>query len=253
MWVEDRQERIIAMLCEYEKISVREMAARLHVSEATVRRDLNALHARGIVRKVHGGAVVNSGTADREIPFLLRENERSLAKAEIGRVAAELVEDGMVVMLDGSTSAYHLVPYLAEKKDLIVVTSGAKTAVSLAEANIRTFSTGGQMRIHSFSYIGADAEEFVRKFNADILFFSCHGLDLDGSMSERSIDEASLRRVMISRAKKRILLCDQSKIGKQYFYNMGTLGEVDECISVGRLPDGLRAMLRGTAECKSQK
>lgn len=239
MWIEERQKQLMAYLAEKPDITVRELAGRLHVSEPTVRRDLTELDARGLVQKVHGGALLRSGTADREIPFLLRENERSIAKAQIGKIASDYIEDGMVVMLDGSSSAYHLVPFLVGKKDLIVVTSGAKTAVSLAEANIRTLSTGGQMRIHSFSYIGADAEEFVRKINADILFFSCHGLDLDGTMSERSIDEASLRRVMFAHAKKKVLLCDRSKIGKRYFYNMGNISEVDACICDTPLPEEL--------------
>ena len=236
MWIEERQKQLMALLGEFPEITVRELAKKLHVSEPTVRRDLTELDAKGLVQKFHGGALLCGGRADREIPFLLRENERSLAKAQIGKLASEYVEDGMVLMLDGSSSAYHLVPYLVGKKDLIVVTSGAKTAVSLAEANIRTLSTGGQMRIHSFSYIGADAEDFVRKINADILFFSCHGLDLDGTMSERSIDEASLRRVMFAHAKKKILLCDKSKIGKRYFYNMGNISEVDACICDAPLP-----------------
>lgn len=244
MWIEERQKQLMAYLAEHPEITVRALAEKLHVSEPTVRRDLTELDARGLVQKIHGGAVLRGGMADREIPFLLRENERSIAKAQIGRIAADYVEDGMVVMLDGSSSAYHLVPYLVGKKDLIVVTSGAKTAVSLAEANIRTFSTGGQMRIHSFSYVGADAENFVRKINADILFFSCHGLDLDGTMSDRSIDEASLRQVMFAHAKKKILLCDKSKIGNRYFYNMGNLSEVDACICDVSLPQELALLLK---------
>ena len=239
MWIEERQKQLMAYLANMPNITVRELSEKLHVSEPTVRRDLTELDARGLVQRIHGGALLRGGTADREIPFLLRENERSLAKAQIGKLAAEHIEDGMVVMLDGSSSAYHLVPYLAGKKDLIVVTSGAKTAVSLAEANIRTFSTGGQMRIHSFSYIGADAENFVRKINADVLLFSCRGLDMDGTMSDRSIDEASLRRVMFAHAKKRILFCDKSKLGKRYFYNMGNLSEVDACICDAPLPKEL--------------
>lgn len=244
MWIEERQKQLMAYLAEHPEITVRALAEKLHVSEPTVRRDLTELDARGLVQKIHGGAVLRGGMADREIPFLLRENERSIAKAQIGRIASDYIEDGMVVMLDGSSSAYHLVPYLVGKKDLIVVTSGAKTAVSLAEANIRTFSTGGQMRIHSFSYVGADAENFVRKINADILFFSCHGLDLDGTMSDRSIDEASLRQVMFAHAKKKILLCDKSKIGKRYFYNMGNLSLVDACVCDVSLPQELALLLK---------
>ena len=68
-------------------------------------------------------------------------------------------------------------------------------------------------------------------------------LDMDGTMSDRSIDEASLRRVMFSHAKKRIFLCDQSKLGKRYFYNMGNLSEVDACICDAPLPEELLRLL----------
>ena len=116
-------------------------------------------------------------------------------------MAMEYVRDGMVIMLDGSTSAYHLVPYLAGYKDIIVVTSGAKTALALAELQIPVISTGGRMRTNSFSYIGKEAEDTVRRFNADILFFSCHGLSREGMMSDPSVEEANLRHAMMEKSR----------------------------------------------------
>lgn len=236
MRVEERQAKILEYLLLDPDLTVRELAAKLFVSEPTIRRDFTELAERGLLRKVHGGAIVKEGSADREIPFLLRENERSSVKSEMGRRAVEYVEEGMVLMLDGSTSAYHLVPYLSRFKDILVVTSGAKTAVSLAEANIRTFCTGGQMIIHSFSYIGEQAESFVRHINADLLFFSCNGLSDDGYMTERKLEEASMRRVMFERCRKKILLLDSSKFGKTAFYNMGSVSEIDAIVSDAPLP-----------------
>ena len=239
MLIEERQRAILEYLKEKPDLKVAELAKLLYVSEPTVRRDLTELHNKKLITKRYGGIILGQPTADREIPFLLRENEGSSAKSEIGRRAAELVEDGMVVMLDGSTSAYHLVPYLQNKKDIIVVTSGAKTAVALAEANIKTFSTGGKMIINSYSYVGDGAEDFVRRFNADILFFSCRGVSLDGDMSDLSIEEASLRRVMFTRAKKKILLAAKEKFGRSYFYSMGNVSEIDGIICEGDLPEEL--------------
>ena len=243
MRVEERQTKILELLMDKPDLTVHELATRLFVSEPTIRRDFTELADRGLLRKIHGGAIVRAGAADREIPFLLRENERSSVKAEMGRRAVDYVEDGMVLMLDGSTSAYHLVPYLSRFKDLLVVTSGAKTAVSLAEANIRTFCTGGQMIIHSFSYIGEQAEQFVRHINADLLFFSCNGLSDDGQMTERKLEEASMRRVMFERCRKKILLLDSSKFGKTAFYNMGSVSEIDAIVSDVPLPAHLAEMV----------
>lgn len=243
MLIEERHRRILEELRLKPDITVSELAHLLCVSEPTIRRDFTELHRKGIITKIYGGAILNQGAADREIPFLLRENEKSSVKVRIGSLAAQQVRDGMVVMLDGSTSAYHLVPYLARHKDLIVITSGAKTAVALAEANIRTFCTGGQMLIHSFSYVGEQAENFVRTINADILFFSCRGLTESGQMTDRAIEEANLRKVMFASCKQKFLLCDSSKFGKTCFYNMGSIRDIDGIISDIPLPEEYQNLL----------
>ncbi len=244
MMIEERQKRIIDELKKNPNISVKELSEKLFVSEPTVRRDFTELHNRGIITKIYGGAILNTTAAYREIPFFLRENEQSLTKSEMGRRAAAMVEDGMVVMLDGSTSAYHIVPYLSRLKNLTVITSGAKTAVALAESNIRTFCTGGQMIIHSYSYIGKQAEDFIRNINADILFFSCHGLDIRGKMTDNAIEEVNIRKVMLEHSAKKILLCDSSKFGKTYFYNMGSIADIDGIVSDATLPNELAALIR---------
>jgi len=243
MMVNERQRRILEELEKKPDITVRELAKLLCVSEPTIRRDFTELDSKGIITKVYGGAILHQGAADREIPFFFRQQEKSSVKSQMGAKAASLVKDGMVVMLDGSTSAFHLVPYLAQRKDLIVVTSGAKTAVALAEANIRTFCTGGQMLIHSFSYVGEQAESFVRNINADILFFSCRGLSERGYMTDLSMEEANLRKVMFQYSKQKILLCDSSKFDHTYFYNISHISSIDQIISEAPLPEHVRQLM----------
>ena len=243
MTISQRHRRILEALAQKPDITVKELSQVLCVSEPTIRRDFTELDSKGIITKVYGGAILNQGAADREIPFFFRQQEKSAVKSRMGAKAARMVQDGMVVMLDGSTSAFHLVPYLAQKKDLIVVTSGAKTAVALAEANIRTFCTGGQMLIHSFSYVGEQAEDFIKNINADILFFSCHGLSDSGYMTDPAIEEANLRKVMFQFSKQKILLCDSSKFSKTCFYNIGHVSGIDNIISEAPLPEHIRQML----------
>lgn len=240
MLISERQNQIIRLLEQNPRITVRELAQALSFSEPTIRRDFTELHKKGIITKCYGGAILNQGKADREIPFVLRENEKSRPKAEMGLQASRFISDGMVVMLDGSTSAYHLVPYLAKFKDIIVITSGAKTAVALAELQIPVYCTGGRMRTNSFSYVGREAEEMVERFNANVVFFSCHGLSVDGRMSDLSVEEASLRRVMLRKSRKKYLLCDSSKFDKVYFYDMGDISELDAVISDKPLPESLK-------------
>ena len=239
MLINERHNQIILELQKNPDITVREMAQKLNFSEPTIRRDYTELARRGIITKCYGGAILNAGAADREIPFVLRENERSKTKEKMGMLASRYIRDGMVIMLDGSTSAYHLVPYLSKFKDIIVITSGAKTAVALAELQIPVFCTGGRMRTNSFSYIGKEAEDAVRKYNADIVFFSCHGLSADGRMSDPSVDECHLRQVMLQKAREKYLLCDSSKMNKTYFYDMGSIDQLDGVISDQPLPSAI--------------
>ncbi len=252
MMMSERHVRIVDELKRNPHVSVKELARKLYVSEPTVRRDLTELQDRGIITKIYGGAILNTEAAYREIPFLLRENEQSTPKSEMAKRAAAMVKEGDVVMLDGSTSAYRMVPHLVRIPNLTVITSGAKTAVALAEANVRTFCTGGQMIIHSFSYVGEQAENFVRNINADVLFFSCRGLDSDGKMTDNAIEEANLRRVMFGQSAKRVLLCDSSKFGKRYFYNMGSVRDIDSIVSDGDVPqsvaDVIAASRRGARQ-----
>lgn len=245
MLISERHTQILSELQKNPNITVAQMAKKLNFSEPTIRRDYTELHRRGVITKHYGGATLNwdAGSPDQEIPFVLRENERSKPKEKMGLLASQYIQDGMVIMLDGSTSAYHLVPYLSKFKDIIVITSGAKTAVALAELQIPVFSTGGKMRTNSFSYIGKEAEDAVRKYNADILFFSCHGLSLNGMMSDPSVEECHLRQVMLEKAQKKYLLCDNSKIEHTYFYDMGNISMLDGVISDKPLPVSIAQLL----------
>lgn len=229
MLIEERRKKILEYVEKQGKATVAELSHLIYASEPTVRRDLTEMARRGSIKKVYGGVMALTA-ADREIPMEQRAQAASAAKDAMARRACELVHDGDVVMLDGSSSAMAMVKYLTRFKELIVVTSGAKTAVALAEAGIRTLCTGGTMKTRSFCYVGRRAQEFVEGINADILFFSCHGLSDDGRATDPSADEVDLRRVMMRHAKRRILLCDKSKLKKVYVYNLCTLDDVDELI-----------------------
>ena len=233
MLINERHNLIILELQKNPNITVREMASKLNFSEPTIRRDYTELARRGIITKVYGGVILNriAGAADREIPFILRENERSKPKEKMGMLASKYIRDGMVIMLDGSTSAYHLVPCLSKFKDIIVVTSGAKTAVALAELHIPVFCTGGKMRTNSFSYIGKEAEDAVRKYNADIMFFSCHGVNDKGMLTDPSLPETQIRKVAMNQSKKTVFLCDETKISLSTPYNLVSIQTVDHVIT----------------------
>lgn len=240
----EREEKILNALLEKEQMSTQELSAKLFVSVPTLRRDLIKLEQLGKVIRTHGGAQLVKKSADEKIPIALREQEQSDAKMIIARQAVSFIRDGDIVMLDGSTSAYRMIPLLAEFKNLIVITSSAQSSCLLGKMGINNICTGGRMIPKSLSYIGEEAESAVRRYNADVLFFSCRGLSADGRLTDNSIEENSLRRVMMRHAERRIFLCDSSKWNRVYLNNLCSLSEVDEAISERPLPTKLQEMLR---------
>ncbi len=242
----EREERILNALLEKDSMRVQELADRLYISVPTLRRDLVKLESLGKVIRTHGGARLRKSPADKQIPIILREQEQNSAKDIIGRKAAELVKDGDIIMLDASTSAYSVIPYLGEFNDLIVITSSAKAAVLLGQMGIQTICTGGRMITHSFAFIGDDAERTVRSYNADIAFFSCRGLSLDGRLTDKSVEENTLRKAMLPQCGKKVLLCDSSKIGKVFLNTLCHASEIDDIICELPLPQEILQSIHKT-------
>ena len=230
MLIIDRHQQILELLKRERSVSVARLAKLLFASEPTVRRDLAYLEKQGYLKRVYGGAVAE-GAPDREIPYAVRTEEQEDAKAVIARRAAAYLHKGDVVFLDGSSTAARMVKPICEVGDILVVTSGAKTALALAEQGVRVICTGGQMITRSFTYVGSHAEACVRSIRADTVFFSCRGLSDEGEMTDISIEEINLRRAMLERARTKILLCDSSKLGKQYVYSLGWREDLDAVIT----------------------
>lgn len=239
----DREEKIMNLLLEKETVTIREMSEKLFVSIPTLRRDLVKLEEKGKIIRTHGGARLVKKAADEKIPFFLREQEQNEAKTTMARKAVEHIKDGDIIMLDGSTSAYHIIPLLAEFHNLIVITSSAKSSFLLGKMGITNICTGGRMITSSLSYVGEEAERTAAGYHADVVFFSCRGLTMDGWMTDNSIEENSLRRVMLKQAKKKVLLCDSSKIGKVCLNNLSHLSKVDVMICEEKVPEAFREYL----------
>ena len=213
-----------------DSVSVNELLKSQYVSKSTLRRDLIKLEEKGLIIRTHGGIIPKRASADDKIPFFLRENEQNSAKKIIAEKAVKYINDGDIIMLDGTTSAYYIVPLLTRFKDIIVITSGAKASFLLGELGIKNISTGGEMITKSFSYVGTAAQSAISSYNANIAFFSCRGLSEDGLLSDNSAEENAVRKLMIKHAKKKIFLCNSDKIGNKYLNNLCRISEIDKII-----------------------
>ncbi len=219
------------MLLSGKPHTVKELSEKLFISEPTVRRDMNLLQNKGLLTCKRGLVSLKISSPDQRIPLFIRHLEQNEEKREIAKKAVSYIKDGDVIMLDASTTAFHLLPYLADFKNILVITNGAKTALELASMDIRTICTGGEITRESFCYVGPDTEAILRNYHADIAFFSCRGLSHDGIATDNSILENSVRKIMISNSKKNYLLCDRSKLGKKYLHTLCYTQDITAVIS----------------------
>lgn len=231
MALSDRRDDLLNMLSPSAPTGVRVIAEKLFISEPTVRRDLKELAAEGLVIRTHGGVMLSSLAADKSLPLCRREYLMNEQKDAICRKASEIIKNGDVIMLDNSTTALHMVPYLKNKKDIIVITNGIRLAEALCPENIKCLMTGGQVKTEAYGLIGADAVKFLSSYNADVCFFSCRGISPDGRLTDTSVGEDEIRAAMISKAKKSVLLADSSKLGLTFWHNLCHISELDAVFS----------------------
>lgn len=230
MLEEDRLNHILEYLRQNQTATVHVLSKRLYVSEATVRRDLNELAVRGMVKRLHGGAVLLD-SANRELPLYIRQQQNAAAKQTIAAQAAQHLQDGQVIFLDASSTVMYLIKYLENFENLTIITNGIRTAQELQSLSHRVYCTGGRMLHHSCAYVGQHAEDFVRHFNADLFFFSSQGLAEDGRITDDSEEETHIRKVMLQQSRKKVFLCDSSKVGPVYCHNLCRLDQVDGYIT----------------------
>lgn len=225
-----RQNEILEYINRHGSISVKQIVKKFFVSEATARRDLNALEEFGTIRRVFGGATLLVGP-DKQVPLFVRERENEKEKDLLGQKAATLLADGNVLFIDGSSTVQFLIPYLTKYKDIVVITNGLKIAELLSEKNIKVYLAGGLLMGNSSVLTGPETENFINNFNADICFISCKGFSENGKLTDTSYEETQIRKAFLKNAKKKVVLLTSNKIGKTYLHTLCHKDEVDVIIT----------------------
>lgn len=231
----ERQAAILQVLKERGCATVDYLGKRLYVSNATVRRDLADMEARGLLKRVRGGAALPEGGGN-DAPLLLRETKNQEKKNAIAALAVELLRDSAIVFLDSSSTVTALARRMGDLQNLTVLTSGIVTLGILNDAApARLLSCGGVLRNQS-SFTGASAIRTIEAFHADFFFFSCCGFSPEFGSTEAEEENAAVKRAMLANARTRVLLCDSTKFGQDYLCRMCGLEQIDYILT-DRRPD----------------
>lgn len=229
-----RQQRwaeILAGLREAGKVEVVPLAERLGVSEMTVRRDLEALDERGVVRRVHGGAVPVPSRS-YEPPYAMRAVRQSEAKQRIGKVCADLLDEGETVFLDVGTTTEAVAEALRGRRNLTIITSSLRVASILAdEEQLRIICLGGTVRPGERSLVGFMTMQGMAELYPDVCVFGVGGIEVEAGLTEFSLEDAAVKRAAIKRGRRTLVVADQSKIGAVAFASIGPVSEVDVLVT----------------------
>lgn len=235
MLAEQRARAILQKVSQQQTVSVTELCQATGASEATIRRDLNALARQGRLVKVHGGA-----TSLEAEEFLAREPDLATKqrytreKERIARYAAGLVGEDDVVFLDTGTTVLHLPDHLKDSKALFV-TSSIDLAARLTGHSLRVYVLGGALKLGTVDIVGAEALRALHRYNFTKVFLGTSGVSLSQGFTTPDPEAAALKSLAASRAQAVYMLADSSKFGR---VTAATILPLDAAqIITDRLPD----------------
>jgi DeoR family fructose operon transcriptional repressor len=230
MLAEERRMQLAQWSRTEGRIDAISAATRLDVAVDTVRRDLEVLQRRGIVRRVHGGAISTERLA-KEFNFNEREQSNPDAKELIAKVAAKFIPEAGCIFVDGGSTTGHMAGYLKNKPDLLVVTTSLTLAAQIARTGTQVNMLGGRIRGTSLSAVGSMAASGIPQFHAQVAFLGTNGISLDAGFTTADQDEALVKRMMIANSTERVLLADNSKFGSASPAVFAKFDEIDRIVT----------------------
>ena len=242
MDVKSRRDFIEQRVRAAREITYAELATEFDVSEMTIRRDVEALEASGVVRRVVGGAIALQGK-DTEPSFATRMADAAQEKIHIADVVADLIGVNETLILDSGSTALAVANSLRGRGlGLTVVTPSVLAALALVdEPDTTVVLTGGELRSGELSLIGAAAEDTLANYNCDTYVMGVAGIDGERGISDYHQAESRVKRAASRRADRVIVAADKSKLGRVTFVSITTLASVAIIVSDG--PPGHPALV----------
>ncbi len=249
----ERRMEIVKIINMHKSATVAEIVEWIGASPATVRRDLAWLDEQGLIMRTHGGATAIDYSSQAllrgSVPsYEQRLNEYMEEKRSIGQCAARYVHDGETIILDASTTNHYVLPFLAKKRDLTIITNSLSISdelMTLGEANpsLTIICSGGTLYRRSYSFIGMVAEQALSQFYVDKAFIGLRGISVHHGLTSPFPEEIPIKRQMIKCAKEVFILADHTKFNVTSASLIAPLNIVHTLITdAGVTPEVVRQM-----------
>ncbi|MQV96011.1 DeoR family transcriptional regulator [Sinorhizobium medicae] len=234
---DDRRQAIMDVLMEAGTASVEELSFRFGVSKMTVHRDLDDLEQAGLLRKVHGGASIQS-SPQFESDFRYREKIATSEKRRLGEYAATLVEPGQSVIIDDSSTAGAIAGFLKDIRPLTVVTNNLGVITDLSGVpGMNLIALGGHYSKRFNGFFGVVTEEALRSLRADVAFLSSSAVEGTAAFHQDQ-EVVQIKRQMVKSANRKYLLVDHGKFGRSALHFLMGLEAFDAVLTGSEVSDG---------------
>jgi DeoR/GlpR family transcriptional regulator of sugar metabolism len=245
MLARQRQALILDRIRDEGAVRVADLAREFAVSDMTVRRDLEVLHERGLLEKVHGGATALSPLALFEPGFAAKSALQQSEKAAIAEAAAELIEPGMAVAISAGTTTHAMGARVAEIPGVTVVTNGIGVAEVLHRIGRRdqTVILTGGTRTPSEALVGPFTVAQLRSIHVDLVFMGVHGMDAKAGFTCPNLLEAETDIALIEAGRRLVVLADHTKWGVVGIASIARLDEADVLVTDSHLDAEAHATL----------
>lgn len=244
MFALERQQRILELLEQNGAVWVSKLSEEMGVTEETVRRDLEKLEKRELLRRTHGGALpIDEGSYD--LSLAKRKGINVEIKEKLAQEAVRHIATGDTVFLDASTTTFFMARALKKMKRVTVITNSVRIINELMDHDaIKVIAVGGLVSQNQ-SFVGQLAVRSIKEdYFANKMFFSSKGITLDAGILESNEQECGIKQQMLENAKERYYLCDQSKIGRIGFVKLAPFAQIDHIITEADLDGEWTAALQ---------
>ena len=240
-----RQMEIFSLLEKEKVVNTQKLAAHFGVAVETIRRDLDQMEKRGVLRKIYGGAEYIQPEGRAPEPREARLASQNAAKHAIARKAAEYIEESCTIALDAGSTIFGLLPYLNQMENLIIVCQDVYTAQKLLEqGRNRVVITGGFLTADGTSDGSFSGDFFESLAGIDLFLLSADGADPGSGISSDEPGIHQLKKEFLKRSRKKIALLDHTKFQREGFYKTCRFEELDLVITDSGTPEEIIARVR---------
>jgi len=240
-----RKAELAAYVDELGQVTVARLAQRFDVSADTIRRDLDQLHADGVLVRTHGGAVSLSAFPKPDTGLEVRARVQAAAKDAIGALVAGLVPDGASLLINAGTTTLAVARHLREHRDLTIATNSLAIPAEIPPKVVRDlYVFGGGVRLSAHATVGpvafpVSAGRGDVDIRCDFALICVGAVSHEAGYSTSNLGEASMMTEMMNRAAQVAVMADSSKFGRRLFAQVAELGRADWFVTDGRPPDDL--------------